>query len=90
MLSWERFVRGGGDELPGIVYFGWLVPDSMGSVTFCAKLESPTYSVRKSFATCGVIVILVDEVDMETGGGRRKDRYQYILPTCEFRQTSKS
>lgn len=85
VLSWERFVRGGGDELPGIVYFGWLVPDSTESVTFCAELEKRTYSVRKSFATCGVIVIFVDEVDMETGGGRRKDRYQYILTTCECR-----
>jgi hypothetical protein len=84
MLSWGRFVRGGRDELPGIVYFGWLVPDSTELVTVRAKLEGWTYSVRKSFATCGVIVILADEVDMETGGGRRKDRYQYILPTLRI------
>ena len=40
--------------------------------------QGRTYSVRRSLATCGVMVMLPAETVVEMGGGRRKEMYQYM------------
>ena len=37
------------------------------------------HSVRRSLAIWGVIVMLPLEIGVDTGGGRRKDKYQYMV-----------
>lgn len=37
------------------------------------------YSVRRSLAIWGVTVMLPLEIGVDTGGGRRKDKYQYMV-----------
>jgi hypothetical protein len=83
LLEWATEFRR--YELPGIVDFGGVVSDSAVSAPWpdLATTRSVcAYSVRRSLATCGVMVILWAKLDIVTGGGRRKDKYQYILPLC--------
>ena len=67
--------------LPDIVDFSRLRPDPSRSATH-QKKQGRAHSVLRSFATCGVIVIVLVPFDIDTGGGRRKERYQYILVLC--------
>lgn len=91
MLGGQRTGRCRIGLLPDIVDLGGLEPRSAfvsRQSTGSRGLGEPerTYSVRRSLATCGVMVILPAAHGTETGGGRRKERYQYM--TAQYRVTS--
>ena len=82
MLCFGFLARGPArDILPEIVDLCRFGPDPCRLATTNIS-HMKAYSVRRSFATCGVIVIALVPVGTDTGGGRRKERYQYILHLC--------
>ena len=81
-LPRHKFAKGRGGSLPCIPDLSRLKQQStersLASWRVVVQADVHTYSVRRSLAICGVIVMLPWEMGTDTGGGRRKERYQYI------------
>ena len=71
--------------MPGVVNLRRLRPNSEMSIEYLRNKKA--YSVRRSFATCGVIVMVLVPFETDTGGGRRNDKYQYIVSSIEVIDT---